>query len=188
VKILFTLLAGFLFILPAYGQIPLHPFETVATWPNLKHPVGRLQHIQQAVRKIERASMLFDAEVTTRALMTPNGIPPYQAMGVDNGSWPAPAEANTLMTRFGNRNVAGVDASLAAFEIAASYASLFAPRLARRVLGTKGETAARVAVIGFSLYQTEEHVRCGIGDIRARDEFMTRYNWYVQGIPQTGRP
>ncbi len=153
----------------------------IFAWPGYSKTESPFEKVLLAS---ERVAFGFDIVATGGLLWTPSNIPIYTAANgmrysANQGLYEA-VKANTL---FGNRNMAGVEGSLATYELTYSYLSSTAPRWIERRFGKGWGKIARVSSIAFGMYSTEQHIRLGIGDIQLRSCYMQNYNQYRAGLP-----
>lgn len=85
-------------------------------------------------------------------------------MAVSSGS----KESNPVYALFGNQNRAGVASLMSAGEFTLSFAAAAGPNWVGRHAGRRWKKIAQVAAIIGVAYVAQDHMRCGIYDLRTR--------------------
>jgi hypothetical protein len=177
--------------------IPGRIFRAVE-WPGYGelNQSRRLERAQALVLVMERSSAAFDIWSTWKMLSAPSGIPACTAENQFYCSRPLLYEEQ-FPYRYLGSNRAGVVGFMVGGELAYSYFAPAIPRFIERRWGERpgkiGKIAraaaltTRVGGIGFGVYLTEEHVRCGVSNIQLTSRYMQGYDNYLAGLPPGGR-
>ena len=170
----------------------------VLAWPGYGelNQSRKLERAQASVLVMERSSAVFDIWSTWRMLSAPSGIPACTAENQFYCARP-PLYEEQFPYRYLGSNRAGVVGFMVGGELAYSYLAPAIPRFIERRWGERpgkiGKIArvaalsTRVGGIGFGIYLTEEHVRCGAANIHLTSRYRQGYENYLAGLPPAGQ-